>query len=206
MNEIPLELLRLIEARKILDHFVTSLDGISVGSSFSQAVDIILNCKGKIIVSGIGKAGIAMKKFSATLSSLGMPSCFLHPTEAQHGDLGMIQPQDVLFICSTSGKTREIYELIDLARNINVSRIIGLTSHPDSPIRKKVDLVLDMGLVQEAGHLGLAPTTSILIILAITDTLALVCAKEKGLTNKDYSKFHHSGYLGAMARGDGKIL
>lgn len=206
MNKLSLESLRLIEARKILDHFTVSLDAISVGISFSQAVDMILKCRGKIIVTGIGKAGIAMKKFSATLSSLGMPSCFLHPTEAQHGDLGLIQPQDILFICSVSGRTREVFEIIDLARNINVSKIIGLTSHPDSPIRKKVDLVIDMGIIVEAGHLGLAPTTSILIILAITDALALVCAKEKGLTKKQYLLRHHSGYLADLIRGKAKPI
>ena len=191
-----------MEARKILDHFTMSLDAVNVGTSFSQAVDLILKCRGKIICTGVGKAGIAMKKFASILSSMGMPACFLHPTEAQHGDLGIIQHQDILFICSVSGKTREVYEIIDLARNISVSNIIGLTSHPDSPIRKKVDLVIDMGIIIEAGHLGLAPTTSILIILAITDALALVCAKEKGITKKQYAKYHHSGYLGAMARGE----
>jgi len=201
-NQSSLESLRLMEARKILDHFTMSLDGINVGTNFSKAIDIILNCKGRIICSGVGKAGIAMKKFSALLCSFGFSSYFLDPLNAQHGDLGVLQENDVLFLCSTSGKTREVYELIDLARNINVKTIIGLTSHPDSPLRKKVDLVIDMGIIVEAGHLGLAPTTSILVILAITDALALICAKEKGITKKQYGKFHHSGYLGLIARGE----
>lgn len=205
MKALPLESLRLIEARKILDLFTQSLDGIEVGTSFSKAIDVILKCKGKIVVTGVGKAGIAMQKFSALLCSFGFPSCFLDPLNAQHGDLGVLQSKDVLFVCSVSGKTREAYEIIDLARNIKVKTIVGLTSHPDSPLRNKVDLVIDLGIIVEAGHLGLAPTTSILIILAITDALALICAKEKGITKKQYSKYHHSGYLGAMARGDGKI-
>ena len=142
-----------------------------------------------------------MQKFSALLCSLGFPSCFLDPLNAQHGDLGILQPTDILFLASVSGKTREIWELIDLARAINVKTIIGLTSHPDSPIRKKVDLVIDIGVVKEAGHLEISPTTSILVILAILDTLALLCAKEKGLTKKQYNKFHHAGYIGEITRG-----
>lgn len=199
-SAIPLSDLRLIEARHILDEFTVVMDSINVGTTFSDAVGKILNCKGKIVVSGMGKAGLAMTKFASTLCSLGFPACFLHPGEAQHGDLGLIQKSDLLFICSVSGKTREVYELINLARNINVSYIIGLTSHPDSPIRKKVDLVLDMGIINEAGWLGLAPTTSIIVILAITDALALVAAKEKGVTKDDYAKLHHAGYLGKKSR------
>lgn len=205
MKSLPLEDIRLLEARSILDHFTASIDGIEINKNFSKAIDLILKCKGKIVCTGVGKAGIAMQKFSALLCSFGFPSCFLDPLNAQHGDLGVLQNKDVLFVCSVSGKTREAYEIIDLARNIDVKTIIGLTSHPDSPLREKVDLVIDMGVIKEAGHLGLAPTTSILIILAITDALALVCAKEKGITKKQYGKFHHSGYLGAIARGDGKI-
>lgn len=196
---------RLIEARQIIEDFVTTLDMIQITPSFSDVVDSILKCRGKIIVSGLGKAGIAMTKFSSTLCSFGVPSCYLHPGEASHGNLGIISPNDILIIASTSGKTREILELIELARVIKVKRVIGITSHLDSPIRKKADIVLDMGVIEEAGHLGIAPTSSILVMLALTDCLALVVAKEKGVTKKDYSKYHHSGYLGALARGKDKI-
>lgn len=205
MKKIPLEALRLIEARRVIDEFTVAIDSITITPSFSQAVDSILNCRGKIITSGIGKQGIAMTKFASTLCSLSFPSCYLHPTEAQHGNLGIIAPNDVLFISSTSGKTRECLEIIDLARKIHVKEIIGITSHLDSPIRKKADIVIDMGTIQEAGHLRIAPTSSILVTLAITDALALVAAKEKGLTKKQYSRFHHSGYCGSLARGDKKI-
>lgn len=205
MKEIPIEDARLIEARRIMDEFVVIMDGIDIKPAFSKIVDSILNCKGKIITTGIGKAGIAMTKFSSTLCSLSLPSCFLHPTEAQHGNLGLLSPNDILFIASTSGKTREIIEIIDLARKIGVKQIIGITSHPDSPIRKKVDLILDMGIIVEAGHLRLAPTSSIIVMLALTDALALVAAKEKGLTKKQFHLRHHSGYLGALANGQEKI-
>jgi len=197
---------RIKKIHEMFVNFSDSIKNIPIDDSFSETIDKIIKCNGKIITTGIGKAGIAMKKFSALLSSLGFPSCFLHPTEAQHGDLGILQKHDILFICSVSGKTREIFEIISLARALNVSYIIGLTSHPDSPIRDKVDLVIDMGVIKEEGHLKLSPTTSILVILSITDSLALISAEEKGLTKEQYSKFHHAGYIGANARGDGKIL
>ena len=199
-TQISIEALRLIAARSIIDEFTVAIDSISIKPSFSQAVDSILNCRGKIICTGIGKAGIAISKFSSILCSFGIPSCYLHPTEAQHGNLGLISPNDILFIASTSGKTREILEIIDLARNINVKEVIGITSHLDSPIRDKVDIVIDMGVIKEAGHLRIAPTSSILVMMAITDALALVAAQEKGLTLEGYGKFHHGGYLGAIAR------
>jgi arabinose-5-phosphate isomerase len=196
---------RINKAHSIIHQFGEAINSIVVTENFSKAIDIMLSCKGKIITTGIGKAGLAIQKFSSTLCSLGFPSYFLHPTEAQHGDLGTLKEDDVLFVCSTSGKTREVYEIIDLARNLKISRIVGITSHPDSPIRNKVDLVIDMGIHQEAGHLGIAPTTSILVILAITDTLALIAAEEKGFTREDYSVRHHAGYCGAAARQDNKI-
>lgn len=192
---------RLKEAQTIINQSVESLKNIKIDPSFSDIVEEILKCKGKIIVTAMGKAGVAMHKFSSTLCSLGFPSCYLHPGEASHGDLGLISKKDILFIASTSGKTREVLEIMDLSRKINVSKIIGITSHLDSPIREKVDLVLDMGIIKEAGHLGLAPTSSIMVMLCLTDALALTAAKEKKLTRKQYAKFHHGGYLGKIANG-----
>ena len=153
----------------------------------------------------MGKAGKAMQKFSSTLCSLGVQSCYLHPGEASHGDLGLISSKDLLFVASTSGKTREVIEVIDLSKVLGVLCIIGVTSHPDSVIRDKADLTLDMGELVEQGNLGLAPTTSILVMQAITDALALVVAEELNVTAEDYGKYHHSGYLGAQARGDKEI-
>jgi len=201
-NNISSEEFRLIEARNIIDSFTVALDSITIYPDFSKIVEAILNCNGKIITTGMGKAGIAMRKFSSTLCSLGFPSAYLHPGEASHGDLGLITYNDILFVASTSGKTREVIEIIDLAKNINVDKIIVVTSHKDSPIRTKADLVLDMGEILEAGHLGLAPTTSILVMLALTDCLALVAAKEDGFTKEKYGKYHHGGYLGKIARNE----
>jgi len=194
---------RILSAYKIFDSFEDSIRAIKLSENFSEAIDYILGCKGKIITTGMGKAGIAMKKFSATLCSVGFPSCFLHPGESSHGDLGILSNNDLLFVASTSGKTREIHEVIDLSKKIAQINIIGITSHPDSPIREKVNLVLDMGIIKEAGHLSLAPTNSILVILAITDALALVAAEESQLTKERYGLYHHGGYLGQIARNKG---
>lgn len=191
---------RIEKAQQLISEFSSSILAIKIDPNFSGAVQSVLDCKGKIITTGMGKAGIAMRKFSSTLCSLGFPSCHIHPGEASHGDLGVISKEDILFVASTSGKTREILEIIDLARNINVKSIIGITSHPDSPLRQKADIIMDMGIVKESGHLGLAPTSSILVMLAITDALALVCAEEIGLTFSDYFKCHHGGYLGQVAK------
>jgi arabinose-5-phosphate isomerase len=201
-QEIPISTRRLIEGRSILDQFVVVMDGIDIDDGFSEVVNELLGCKGKIVTTGIGKAGHAMKKFSSLLCSLGFPSCFMHPGEASHGDLGIMGSSDILFVASTSGKTREVLEVIDLARNININKIIGITSHEDSPIRGKADIILDMGNIIEAGHLRMAPTSSILVMLALTDTVALVAAREKGLTKEEYGKYHHGGYLGKKARGE----
>lgn len=196
---------RAIRARELLSQFAHTISSLSVNGNFCKVVDLLKNCNGKIITTGMGKAGIAMQKFSSTLCSLGMPSCYLHPGEASHGDLGLVGKEDILFVASTSGKTREVMEIMDLARNVNVKYIIGITSHPDSPVRDKADFVIDMGEIEEAGELKLAPTTSILVMQCLTDALALIASEESGLTKKEYGKYHHSGYLGALARQDGKI-
>lgn len=193
------------EYKVIMDNFCNSIQSIPYCNDLDNIINEIKICSGKIITTGMGKAGIIMKKFSSTLCSLGVPSCYLHPGEASHGDLGLISKDDILFVASTSGKTREVLEIIDLARNIGAKNIIGITSHLDSPVRNKADLILDMGVIEEAGHLGLAPTTSIIVMLSLTDCIALLVAKDKGLTKEQYAKYHHSGYLGAIARKDDKI-
>ena len=203
-NQLDLERQRKIKT--ILNNFTTAIANIVVSDEYSRAIDIINNCKGKIITTGMGKAGIAMQKFSCTLCSFGIPSCYLHPGEASHGDLGVISPQDIMFVASTSGKTREVLETIDQSRSINSQPIIGITSHPDSPLRSKIDVVLDMGIIEEAGEVKMAPTTSILIMLAITDSLALTISEENGFAKEAFGCFHHSGYLGAVARNDTVIF
>jgi len=186
----------------ILNQFKNSLESVQgcFNENYFKAISTIMDCKGKVITTGMGKAGIAMRKFSATLCSLGIPSCYLHPGEASHGDLGILGENDILFVASTSGKTREIIEVITLSKQINNNPIIGLTSHPDSIIRSNADIIIDMGIFEEAGELKMAPTTSILIMQAITDIIALVISESKDFSKAEFGKYHHSGYLGDLAR------
>ena len=144
-----------------------------------------------------------MRKFSSTLCSLGFSSCYLHPGEASHGDLGLLKDGDILFVASTSGKTREVLEIMELSRGFDLT-VIGITSHLDSPVRERADIVLDMGIIEEAGQLKLAPTTSILMMLAITDAVALLASEHKGLTKEEFGRFHHGGYLGKKAREENR--
>lgn len=205
MEELNPSQIRTLKAKEILNGFASTIAKIEVNGNFCKAIDLIVGCQTKIVTTGMGKAGVAMQKFSSTLCSLGFPACFLHPGDAMHGDMGIVNPQDILFVASTSGKTREVLELIDLIKKNGVYKIIAITSHLDSPLRDKVDIVLDMGEIKEAGEIGMAPTTSILTILAITDTLAIIASEEKGFDKSDFGKYHHGGYLGAVSRKDNVI-
>jgi arabinose-5-phosphate isomerase len=200
--------------QSFLSEFAKAIENVQLDSNFEKAVHLIAESNTvygdnkkqyKIVTTGMGKAGAAMRKFSSILCSLGFSSCYLHPGESSHGDLGILGNKDVLFVASTSGKTREVLETIQLAKNLGVHKFVGITSHKDSPIRSEVDVCLDMGELTEVGDLGLAPTTSILVMSAITDALAIVASEHNGLTKEEYSKYHHGGYLGAAARGDNNI-
>lgn len=187
--------------RKYLLEFSSAISNTFIDEHvMNRVVESVCDCKGKVITTGMGKAGLAMRKFSSTLCSTGTPSCYLHPGEATHGDMGLIGNNDLIFVASTSGKTREVVDLIDLIHGVNNNLIIGITSHPDSIIRKKADIVIDMGEVVEAGELGLAPTTSILVIQAITDAIALIVSEKKEFTKNDFGRTHHSGYLGELSK------
>ena len=197
-----------LEVKAIFKSFVQAIENIKIDKHFSMVVNKIIEQKktgGLIVTTAMGKAGIIMQKFSSTLRSLSFPSAYIHPGEASHGDLGLLTKKDILFVASTSGKTREILEIIDLARKIEIKSIIGLTSHPDSPVREKADYLSDMGIIKEAGKMGIAPTTSTLVMLAIVDALAITAADKVGITKKEYGKLHHSGYLGALVRNDNKV-
>ena len=154
---------------------------------------------------GLGKAGYAAKKASSVFSSLGFSSYFLNPAEALHGDIGMLKSDDIIIAYSTSGKTREVIETLRLSEGLDVSKIIAITSHEDAKIRDYADIEIDMGEIEEAGYLNIAPTTSILVMLAISDIIATASAQVAGFTLSDYAKRHHAGYLGGKARGDGQI-
>ena len=177
-----------------------AINAVDVSQDFVTAVEVMQACEGKILTTGIGKAGHIAKKFAATLCSTATPADFIHPAEAAHGDLGLVGPNDVMIAFSTSGKSREVIEILEMSRHLGVTAIIGVTSHPDSELRDHSDLVLDMGVITEPCPLGLTPSASMAVMLAISDALALALLEQKGVTREDYGLRHHGGYLGKAAR------
>lgn len=175
---------------------------IEVTDDYVAAVGMLEACQGKVIATGIGKAGHIARKFAATLCSTATPAVFVHPSEAAHGDLGLVDRNDVMIAFSTSGKSKEVLEILELSRHLGVTGIIGVTSHPDSDLRGLSDLVLDMGVVEEACPLDLTPSSSIAVMLAISDAVALALMEVKGVTRRDWGMRHHGGYLGRAARTD----
>ena len=178
-----------VEARTI-ERLIERLDG-----RFEEAVDRILACQGLVIVTGMGKAGLVGAKISATLASTGTPSISLHPTEAMHGDLGRIRPDDVLLVLSNSGETDELKGLLPHVRRIGAA-ILVLTGGNDSSLVRLADCVLDIGRVDEACPLGLAPTASTSAMMALGDALAMVVSAERGFSREDYARYHPAGALG----------
>ena len=177
-----------------------AINAVDVSQDFVTAVEVMQACEGKILTTGIGKAGHIAKKFAATLCSTATPADFIHPAEAAHGDLGLVGPNDVMIAFSTSGKSREVIEILEMSRHLGVTTIVGVTSHPDSELRDHSDLVLDMGVITEPCPLGLTPSASMAVMLAISDALALALLEQKGVTREDYGLRHHGGYLGKAAR------
>lgn len=188
--------------RTVLAAEAEAISRVEIDDSFEQAVRILAACEGKILTTGIGKAGHIARKFAATLCSTASPADFIHPAEAAHGDLGLVSRNDVLIAFSTSGKSREVLEILELARHLGVATVIGVTSHPDSELRGYSDLVLDMGEIDEPCPLGLTPSASMAVMLAISDAIALALMEVKGVTREDYGLRHHGGYLGRAARLD----
>lgn len=195
-----------LEAIKaILKHEAEAVMNIPVNDSFLKTIDIlherIHTRKGKIIMSGMGKAGQIAVNMATTFSSTGTPAVFLHPAEAQHGDLGVVQPNDVMILISNSGKTREIVELIELTRRLydNIPFIV-ITGNPDSQLAMEADVVLATGNPKEVCTLGLTPTTSTTMMTVIGDILVVTLMKRINFTNAEYAKRHHGGYLGNKSR------
>ena len=162
---------------------------------FIKAIELILKCKGRVVVSGMGKTGIIAQKFSATLASTGTPSLFLHTAEAIHGDLGKVTLDDVVIILSNSGSTEEMKQLLPILKKMG-SPIISLTGNPKSVLAKYSDVVLDVSVRKEACPLGLAPTASTTASLAMADALAVCLLERKGFKEKDFAFFHPGGALG----------
>jgi arabinose-5-phosphate isomerase len=158
-----------------------------------------------VIVTGMGKAGLVGAKLSATFASTGTPSIALHPTEAMHGDLGRIRSDDVVLVLSNSGNTEELKHLLPHVRRIGAA-IVAVTGEPDSAVAKLCDCVLDLGRVDEACPLGLAPTASTSAMMALGDALAMVVLAERGFSREDYARYHPAGALGRKLLKVGEIM
>ncbi|HZS07344.1 MAG TPA: SIS domain-containing protein [Blastocatellia bacterium] len=187
---------------EIMAREAAAIAAVRVTPDFERAVLVLRDAPGKILTTGIGKAGLIARKFAATLCSTGTAAAYLHPGEAAHGDLGLIEHDDCIVAFSTSGKSREVLETLELSRHLGLRTIIGITSHPDSPLRELSDIVLEMGDVEEACPFGLTPTASIAVMLAVSDGLALALMELKEVTRADFGLRHHGGYLGRKARTD----
>lgn len=195
----------LERVKAIIEAEASALRAIPVDASFAEAVEIIHRQvhekRGKLVTSGMGKAGQIANNIATTFSSTGTPATYLHPSEAQHGDLGVLQPDDVMLVISNSGKTREIIELIDLKNNLYAQvPVIVITSRVDSPLAEKADCTIATGNPPEVCTLGLTPTTSTTVMTTIGDVLVVLLMERIGFSAADYSKRHHGGYLGAKSR------
>lgn len=167
----------------------------SVGVEFEKAVDMILSCQGRVVVTGIGKPGIVGQKISATLSSTGTASLFLHSAEAVHGDIGGVKKDDIIIALSNSGETDEIKKLLPIIKKIG-AKLISFTGNRNSTLAKNSDIVLDVGVEKEACPLGLAPTASTTAMLAMGDALSITLLKSKGFRVEDFAFYHPGGTLG----------
>lgn len=191
--------------KALLQTEAEAVQNIPVTPEFEKALNILWEQvhqkKGKLITSGMGKAGQIAINMATTFSSTGTPAVFLHPSEAQHGDLGVIQENDTMILISNSGKTREIIELVELARGLRPDiRFIVITGNPDSLLAQAAEATLFTGNPPEVCSLGLTPTTSTTTMTVIGDVLVVLLMKKIGFTNHDYSLRHHGGYLGDKSR------
>jgi arabinose-5-phosphate isomerase len=195
----------LEDIQQVLRQESEAIQNIPVNESYGKAIEIIFErvhkLKGKLVASGMGKAGQIALNIATTFSSTGTPAVFLHPSDAQHGDLGVIQPNDVLLLISNSGKTREILELVELAENLHKNLpLIVITSNKDSQLAQLADACLETGNPKEVCILGLTPSTSTTVMTVIGDVLVVMMMKKIGFDNEEYAKRHHGGYLGDKSR------
>jgi arabinose-5-phosphate isomerase len=184
-------------ARQIIEIEARALEtvGRRLNASFCQAVELIYHCSGSVIVSGMGKAGLIGQKIAATLASTGTRSHFLHPAEAIHGDLGRIDSTDMVLMLSQSGETEEVGRLLPSIANLGTP-LVAVTCRPTSKLGRAANVVIDLGPLQEACSLGLAPSTSTTAMLAVGDALALVASRMRGFSREDFARYHPGGSLG----------
>lgn len=195
----PKDILEL--GRKVISEEIRGLERLrsSLDENFSKASLLILKCEGKVVLTGIGKSGHVARKIASTFSSTGTPSVFLHPAEALHGDLGLIEKKDVVIAISNSGESSEVLAIVPYLKLQGVP-LIGITNNPESSLAKHSDIVLTLNIDKEACPLDLAPTTSSTATLVLGDALAMVVMQLKGFTKKDFTLRHPAGSLGRKLR------
>lgn len=192
---------RLRAARDVLHSEAEALRAAAnqLSDSFCEAVDLLLRCRGNVIVTGVGKAGLIGRKITATLSSTGTPAHFLHPTEAVHGDLGCLNPDDIVLALSNSGESAEVVALLDVLNAMELP-IIAITANAENTLAEKSDIVVTTGKYTEAGDLSLAPTTSTTAMIGVGDALALVTSKARRFSANDFAQVHPAGKIGAKLK------
>ncbi len=188
-------------ARKVLEIEARALTELMdrLDQRFVQAVETLLACHGRVVVTGMGKSGLIGQKISATFSSTGTPSFFLHPAEALHGDLGSLVRNDALVALSYTGETEELIRLLETVKRLGIP-LVALTGNPSSTLAQSSDVVIDVGIRQEACPLGLAPTASTTAMLAMGDALAMALLEKRGFDQEDYAALHPGGGLGVKLR------
>jgi arabinose-5-phosphate isomerase len=168
---------------------------VKINQQFDTAVDILFQCRGQVVVTGMGKSGLIGRKIAATMTSIGSPALFLHPAEAIHGDIGIIHPQDVVIALSTSGETEEVIRLLNYIKRLGI-RLIALVGNPDSTLARQSDVFIDCSVEKEACPIGLVPSASSTLTLAVGDALSIALMEKRGFSEEDFRDLHPGGALG----------
>jgi arabinose-5-phosphate isomerase len=197
----------LATAMRVLEAESESIRGLveRLGESFLRAVDLAATCTGKIAVTGLGKSGIICKKIAATLSSTGSPAIFLHAADALHGDCGLLARDDLVLAVSKSGETSEILQLLNVSKRLGLP-FIAMAGERDSALARYADVFLDVSVAEEACPLGLAPTTSTAVAMAMGDALAMALMERKGFGREDFASLHPAGTLGKKLMKVGELM
>jgi arabinose-5-phosphate isomerase len=197
----------LKEGKRILKEEAGALQKLAelLDENFERAVQIIYRTKGRVILTGVGKSGLICKKIAATLSSTGTPAFFLHPTDAAHGDLGMVRGEDTVIAVSNSGETAELLSIVPIIKSFGIP-VIAITSNPKSTLSRISDVTINLHVEREACPLNLAPTTSTTLTLALGDAIAGALMKLKGFTPEDFKRYHPGGKLGIRLSKIGEIM
>lgn len=184
-------------ARRVLTTEANAISALTerLSGDFEKAIELLLACKGRVIVTGMGKSGIICRKIAATLSSTGTSAFFLHPAEALHGDLGIVQPNDIVIAISHSGETEELVRLLEAIRRIG-ARLIAMTGSPASTLARAADVAIDCGIAEEACPMNLVPTASTTAALAMGDAIAMTLLELKGFKEEEFARLHPGGKLG----------